>query len=677
MMVEMSEERSTGLGDNVAFDWRTLAPSTELPADRTGALRMVGPLVNQVGRALIARQAADGHWCYPLEADATIAAEYILLEHFLGEIDQPLERRIAAYLRAGQAGHGGWPLYAGGELDISASVKAYFALKLAGDDPQAPHMIRARNAILLQGGAARSNVFTRIALALFGQVPWRAVPVMPAEIMLLPRWFPFHLDKVSYWSRTVIAPLLILMATKPRARNPRAIGIGELFVIPPDQERRYNANPTGSLLGAMFLGLDRVLHKVEPFWPKALRRRAIRAACAFVEERLNGEDGLGAIFPAMANAVMAFDTLGYPADDPRLVVAKQAVRKLLVQEEASTWVQPCLSPVWDTALACNAMLDAVRMGLLGEDGRRAVQAGLDWLVIRQITGRNGDWTVRARPDLDCGGWAFQYRNDHYPDVDDTAAVVCAMHRCDPARYAEPIERAEAWVLGMQSSDGGWGAFDIDNSYGYLNSIPFADHGALLDPPTADVTARCVSMLAQIGHGRDHPAIARALAYLLAEQEPDGSWFGRWGTNYIYGTWSVLSALNAAGEDLQAPPVRRAVAWLLSRQQADGGWGESCGSYWQERRGERVASTPTHTAWALLALMAAGEVEHQAVRAGIDWLRAAPRRGERWEETLYNAVGFPRVFYLHYHGYPAYFPLWALARYADLTRRGARRVTSGL
>jgi squalene-hopene/tetraprenyl-beta-curcumene cyclase len=630
----------------------------------------VGEVVAQARGGLEGMQQADGHWVFELEADATIPAEYVLLEHLVDEIDQTLEDRIGVYLRAGQAEHGGWPLYLGGAFNLSSTVKAYYALKLIGDDPDAPHMAQARAAILAHGGAARCNVFTRISLALFGQVPWRAVPVMPVELMLLPRWFPFHLDKVSYWSRTSIVPLAILMAHKPRARNPRQIGIEELFVTPPERERHYITNPTGSNWGRVLLALDRVLRVVEPLFPRRTRQRAIRQAVAFVTERLNGEDGLGAIFPPMAATVMVFDTLGYPKDHPDLVMAKRAVRKLLADNGDFAYFQPCTSPVWDTVLACHALMEA------GATGAPTVRRALDWIAERQVLDVVGDW-ARARPGLRPGGWAFEYRNDHYPDVDDSAAILCALHRADPKRYRHAIERGVEWVLGMQCRNGGWGSFDADNTHYHLNHIPFADHGALLDPPTADLTARCISALAQLGYARDHPAVAPALEFLRREQEADGSWFGRWGTNYVYGTWSVLCALNAAGEDMTQPYVRKAVEWLKSRQQADGGWGESCASYWADRKDEVVASTPSQTAWALLGLMAAGDVESDAVARGVAYLRRAPRQGGKWDEQLYNAVGFPRVFYLRYHGYSTYFPLWALARYQNLMSRNDRRVAWGM
>ncbi|MDX1710392.1 MAG: squalene--hopene cyclase [Rhodovibrionaceae bacterium] len=617
------------------------------------------------------RQRPDGHWIFEFEADATIPSEYILLRHFLGEVDGEVDAKVARYLRSIQNADGGWPLFPEGEANISATVKAYYALKLAGDDPEADHMRRARELVLARGGAAQVNVFTMITLALFGQVPWRAVPSMPAEIMLLPEWSPFHLSKVSYWSRTVIVPLLILMALKPQARNPRAVSIRELFVRPPEKEKDFIRNSTGTALGQCFVALDGVLKSVEPRFPKARRQKAIDAAVDFIRERLNGEDGLGGIFPAMANAVMALDALGYPPDHEDRATARASVEKLLLDRGDTLYCQPCLSPTWDTALAMHALMEAD-----AEETREDILKACDWLAEREITEVKGDWTVR-RPDLPPSGWAFQYWNDYYPDLDDTAVIIMALHRADPERYRGAIERSINWVLGMQSSNGGWGAFDVDNTHYYLNAIPFADHGALLDPPTSDVTARCIGALIQVGYRADHPAVKAGLAFLEREQEEDGSWYGRWGVNYIYGTWSVLCALNAAGLDPGTPMIRRAVDYLKARQMPDGGWGEDCGTYWLERRGEAKASTPSQTAWALLGLMAAGEVDSDVVRRGVDYLLEAPRDGAQWEESLWTGVGFPRVFYLKYHGYSAYFPLWALARYRNLSKANSERVVHGM
>lgn len=621
--------------------------------------------VQRASEALLRHRKPDGHFVFELEADTTIPAEYLLLEHFLDRIDRPLQDRIGVYLRACQGAHGGWPLFHDGAFNISASVKAYFALKCIGDDPEAPHMRRAREAILAAGGAETTNVFTRIQLALFGQVPWRAVPVMPLEIMHLPLWFPFHLSKVSYWSRTVIVPLLVLMARRPQARNPRGVDVQELFCTPPEQVTDWIRGPFRSYWGRLFKSLDGVLRHVEPLFPHAGRESATEKAVAFVTERLNGEDGLGGIYPAMANTVMMFDTLGYPADHPDAVTAWQAVRRLLVMEEDRAWCQPCLSPVWDTSLAGHALAEA---GLPTDDA-------CAWLRPLQITDVVGDWAVR-RPGLRPGGWAFQYQNPYYPDVDDTAVVGMLLHRNGDPAHAEAIERAREWIIGMQSSDGGWGAFEPENIHLHLNHIPFADHGALLDPPTADVSARCVSFLAQIGMPVYDPVMERALEFLQREQEPDGSWYGRWGTNYIYGTWSVLCALNAVGMPPDNPMMTRAVDWLASVQRADGGWGEDEESYGDAPHGRYKESTASQTAWAVLGLMAAGATNHPATARGIAYLAATQKPDGEWTELPYTAVGFPRVFYLRYHGYRLYFPLLALARYRKLRRGNAQRVEYG-
>jgi squalene-hopene/tetraprenyl-beta-curcumene cyclase len=633
--------------------------------------------IDAASRALLALQRPDGHWVFELEADATIPAEYVLLRHYLAEpVDAALEAKIAVYLRRIQGEHGGWPLFRDGDLDVSASVKAYFALKMIGDPIDAPHMARAREAIRARGGAARANVFTRLMLALYGFISWRAVPVMPVEIMLLPKWFPFHLDKISYWSRTVIVPLLVLQALKPRARNPKGVTIEELFLEPPQSIGPAPRAPQQRASWFLFFrGVDAVLHAAEPWFPKRSRRRAIDAAVAWVGERLNGEDGLGAIFPAMANSVMMFDALGYPEHHPQRAIARRSIDKLLAVHAHEAYCQPCVSPVWDTGLVCHTLLEV--------GGERAVaqaRKGLDWLTPLQILDVKGDWIAR-RPDVRPGGWAFQYANPHYPDVDDTAVVVMAMDRAQGSRpdFRAPIARAREWILGMQSGNGAWGAFDADNEYTYLNNIPFADHGALLDPPTEDVTARCVSMLAQIGENADNSAaVARAIDYLRRTQMEEGSWYGRWGMNYIYGTWSVLCALNAAGVDHGSPEFRKAVAWLAKIQNPDGGWGEDGTSYKLGYRGyEPAPSTASQTAWALLGLMAAGEVDHPAVARGVDYLSRMQGDDGFWNEPRYTAVGFPRVFYLRYHGYAKFFPLWALARYRNLKHANARSVAFGM
>jgi squalene-hopene/tetraprenyl-beta-curcumene cyclase len=632
--------------------------------------------VDRAAAALTSRQKADGHWVFELEADATIPAEYILLRAYLGEPDAPeLERKIGIYLRRIQGEDGGWPLFHAGAMDVSATLKAYFALKMIGDDPDGPHMAKARAALLARGGAERCNVFTRILLALFGVISWRAVPEMPVEIITLPRWFPIHLDKVSYWARTVIVPLLVLRDLQPRARNPRGVTIDELFVAPPgDMRGLARAAHQKEPWASGFFALDALLRVVRPWFPKRGHARAIARAKAFVDERLNGEDGLGAIFPAMANAVMMYDALGFGSEDSGRATARGSIEKLLVVREHEAYCQPCLSPVWDTALAAHAVLEAG-----GEESETAVARSLTWLEPLQVLDLAGDWAVQ-RPAVRPGGWAFQYRNDHYPDLDDTAVVVMAMDRAagGPERFAKAIGRGREWIEGLQSRDGGWAAFDADNTYHYLNNIPFADHGALLDPPTADLTARCVSMLAQLGEPIDSPPMRSALAWLEREQEADGSWFGRWGVNYVYGTWSALCALNAAGLAPSSPMVTKAADWLIAIQNPDGGWGEGCDSYRLDYKGyEAAPSAASQTAWALLGLMAAGRVDHPATTRGVAWLAARQDETGIWPEDAYSGGGFPRVFYLRYHGYAKIFPLWALARYRNLTHANSRRIAFGM
>ncbi|HET8700678.1 MAG TPA: squalene--hopene cyclase [Nitrococcus sp.] len=616
--------------------------------------------------ALLARQHADGYWCFELEADCTIPAEYIMMMHYTGELEAPLEPKLARYIREHQLEKGGWPLYYGGAMDISCSVKAYFALKLAGDDPDAAHMRRARKAILDSGGAVNANVFTHIALALFGEVPWRAVPFMPPEILLLPRWFPFHLSKVSYWSRTVMVPLFILSAYKPHARNPRDIHIRELFITDPQLEANYFK--ARSRLNRLFIALDALGRRMEPLIPRSIRTRAIRRAAEWFIARLNCEHGLGAIFPAMVNAYEALELLGYADDHPARERVRRGLRNLVAEQAERAYCQPCLSPVWDTGLACLALQEADHGASCAQ-----VRLALDWLKARQLLSTPGDWSEQ-HPDLPGGGWPFQFRNDHYPDLDDTAVVAWAMHRAaDPQRYGTSIHRATAWLLGMQSSNGGFAAFDSDNTRYYLNEIPFADHGALLDPPTSDVTARVVTLLGSLNkQACDHAALQRAVGFLRREQETDGPWHGRWGTNYIYGTWSVLTALEQAGYEPDLPWIRKAVAWLKSIQRSDGGWGESNDSYLDRSQVQQACdSTPFQTAWAVLALIAAGECRSQEVHWGVEYLLREQRSDGLWRCPWFTAPGFPRVFYLKYHGYDAYFPLMALARYRNcMLNKGA-------
>jgi squalene-hopene/tetraprenyl-beta-curcumene cyclase len=648
---------------------------------RTPRLTDVDDAVAAATEAVLSAQREDGHFVFELEADVSIPAEYIL---FHDHLDEPVAREVAAkignYLRRTQAEHGGWPLFHGGAFNVSSTVKAYFALKVIGDSPDAPHMRRAREAILAHGGAAESNVFTRCLLATYGFVPWRAVPVMPVELILLPQWFPFHISKISYWARTVLVPLMVVMSLRTKARNPKHVRLDELFVVPPDQVRHWPDTPHKKWpWTSLFRGIDKVLRVIEPYFPKRLRKRAVDKAVEFVTARLNAEHGIGAIWPAIVNSALMYDVLGYPHDHPNYVWACRAIEKLLLVKDTEAYSQPCFSPVWDTALTAHALMEAG-----GPAVAAPVAKALAWLKPLQILDLVGDWGWK-RPNIRPGGWAFQYVNAHYPDLDDTAVIVLAMDRARAmgltggGDYTTAIDRGREWIEGMQSKNGGYGSFDADNNVDYLNYIPFADHGALLDPPTSDLTARCLCMLAQLGERREsNPGFARAIDFLLKEQEKDGSWYGRWGINYIYGTWSALCALNAAGINPKSEVVRKAVAWLKTVQNEDGGWGEGGESYALDYRGyERAPSTASQTAWALLGLMAAGQIDDPAVDKGIQYLLGAQKGDGSWQEERFTGTGFPRVFYLRYHGYSKFFPLWAMARFRNLKRANHSALALGM
>jgi squalene-hopene/tetraprenyl-beta-curcumene cyclase len=622
---------------------------------------------NQLNRAiekaqekLLSLQHPDGYWVFELEADCTIPSEYIMMMHYLDDINVELQEKLAVYIRSRQASDGSYPLFTGGPGEISCSVKSYYALKMAGDSIDAPHMVKLREWILSQGGAAKANVFTRIALAIFEQLPWRGVPYIPVEIMLFPKWFPFHLDKVSYWSRTVMVPLFILCTLQAKAKNPHKISVLELFVTHPDEEQHYF--PERTLLNKCFLALDKLGRITRPLIPETMHKRAIQEAVDWFTERLNGEDGLGGIFPAMVNAYESMLLLGMPHDHPNVVTARKSIDKLLVIKEDHAYCQPCLSPVWDTGLASLALLEADKQGTAN-----SLTRAYDWLKSVQLSDEPGDWRV-SKPDLAGGGWAFQFANPHYPDVDDTAVVGFSMAESGQDNLDESIHRATRWIVGMQSKNGGFGAFDVDNTYYYLNEIPFADHGALLDPPTVDVSARCAMLMARVAKDHDEyrPALQRTIEYIRSDQEADGSWFGRWGTNYIYGTWSALLGLEQTDLPKTDPMYVKATAWLKSVQRADGGWGEDNLSYHDEHtyRGRYEFSTAFQTAWAILGLIAAGEVNSPEVKAGIAFLLKQQQADGVWNDPCFTAPGFPRVFYLKYHGYDKFFPLWALARYRN-------------
>ena len=608
--------------------------------------------------SIIEQQDPKGYWCYELETDVTIPSEYILMMHYIGDIDKKIQGKLANYIRKKQQGDGGWPLYPGGMTNISCTVKAYYALKLAGDDIESSHMQLAKRAIMERGGAAKSNVFTRIILAIFEQVPWRAVPFMPVEIMLLPKWFPFHISKISYWSRTVMVPLFILYSFRATAKNPTKVDVKELFETPPEKERHYF--PVRSTLNKLILIAERIAFRLQWLIPGFVHKKALKKASDWFIERLNGEAGLGAIFPALLNSYFALLLLGYDKNDEKVKTARKAIDLLLVEKENEAYCQACVSPVWDTLLAAQALLET-------GDPRTTepIEEGLKWLQEKQILKQKGDWS-EDRPNLAPGGWAFQFDNDYYPDLDDTAFAALAMAKTDFKKYEKNIKLAGDWLVGMQSTNGGFASYEVNNTHYYLNEIPFADHGALLDPPTSDVAARCVMFLASVvdKYPEYQDSIDKGVKYLYKEQEEDGSWFGRWGTNYVYGTWSVLTALEEL-KNKDDKIVKKGADWLKSVQREDGGWGEDNDSYESfGKPGLGYKSTSCQTAWAILGLISAGEVSSTNVSKGVEFLLREQEKDGLWWDAEYQAPGFPKVLYLKYHGYDKYFPLWALSRYRN-------------
>jgi squalene-hopene/tetraprenyl-beta-curcumene cyclase len=624
-------------------------------------------VIQQGVERLLEQQDPAGFWVHELEADATITSEYLLLRRWLGIQDAALEAKAVRHLRSIQLPDGGWPIYHNGPANLSATVKGYFALKIAGVPADDPSLALARQRVLEQGGITRVNVFTKILLALFGEYDWEGVPCMPMEIFLLPRWSYFNLYEISYWSRTVLVPLLIIFAHRPVRVSPVQARLDDLYLVPrAEADLSFPRDPQTFTWRNFFLVVDRILRLHDRFVTRPFRRRAIRAAERWMLERMQGEGGLGGIFPAMMNSVIALTSLGYPTDHPVIRKALREIDALCIQTAETLRVQPCVSPVWDTALSINTLIEAG----LPSDHPALVRAGR-WLLETQ-TRRPGDWMFKT-PGTPPGGWPFQFENEFYPDVDDTAVVLMSLRKIrmpDEEAKTRAVARGLNWMMAMQGSDGGWGAYDKDNNRLVFNLIPFADHGALMDPSTEDLAGRVLEALGYLGYRPDEPAVVRAVAFVKARQRRDGSWYGRWGVNYLYGTWSVLAGLRSIGEDMGQPYVRNAVTWLLSRQNPDGGWGESCFSYDDPRSAGMGKSTASQTAWALLALLHTGEVSHPAVARGAHFLLETRREDGLWDEAEFTGTGFPRVFYLRYHGYFAFFPLWALALYRRLRAAGA-------
>jgi squalene-hopene/tetraprenyl-beta-curcumene cyclase len=616
-------------------------------------------------RFLLSIQHPDGHWCGELEGDTILESEYILTLHFLGRTGETRVRKAAEYLRRKQLPGGGWPNYEGGPADVSVSVKAYFALKLAGDDADAPHMARARRVIRNLGGLEATNSFTRIYLSIFGQWDWEECPAVPPELILLPDWFPFNIYKMSSWSRGIVVPLAVLWAHKPSCRVPGRAAISELKTGVTPARKSY-ATAKEAFWGIIFTGIDRLLKAVEAVGLLPWRKAALEACETWISERLVKSDGLGAIYPPIINTIIAFRCLGYALDDPRLLAQTRELEKLELEDEETLHVQPCFSPVWDTAIA---MVGLAASGVPADDPEilRAAQ----WLVDREVR-EVGDWKVR-NPEGEPGGWYFEYANEFYPDTDDTAEVLTALTvarfpgEAEDKPRCDAIERGRSWLLTMQNRDGGWGAFDKGCNNEIFTLIPFADHNAMIDPSCEDITGRALEALHALGDRPDHPAVGAAVRFVESKQLPDGTWYGRWGCNYIYGTFLVLRGLKSAGVDMTAERYQRAGAWIAKHQNPDGGWGESPRSYDDPALKGIGPSTPSQTAWALMALFALNDTASETVRRGVGYLLRVQQYDGSWKDAFWTGTGFPKVFYLRYHLYATYFPLWALSL---LKRQGA-------
>jgi len=602
----------------------------------------------------------EGYWCGELGADTTLVSDYVLLHRLLGTEDALRTQKCAVEILNRQNKDGGWPIYNDGPSNISASVKAYFALKMAGYSPDHPQLQKARERILALGGVTAVNTFTKIYLCFLGQYDYDAVPAIPPEIVLFPRWFWFNLYEISSWSRAILVPLSIAYAKKPFKKIPQEEGIDELFVggrSVSELRLRWARKPIS--WRNFFLMLDRLVHFLEHVHVRPLRSRALKVAEKWMLERLEMSDGLGAIYPGIMNSIIALRCLGYSLDDPQVIRAMDEFERLGIEEATTFRMQPAMSPVWDTAYAVFALAES---GVAAND-RRLVQP-CEWMLRKQVT-RRGDWSVKNRKAAPAG-WYFEFNNEFYPDVDDSAQVLLALSRVKTSNesyHSRSVQRAIDWILSMQCRNGGWASFDKDNDRMVFQHIPFADHNAMLDPATVDITGRVLECLASYGYSLKDQPVRRAIEFIKREQEPDGSWFGRWGVNYIYGTMLVLRGLEAIGVDHHEPFVQQAVEWLRMMQNPDGGWGERCDSYDDPNTKGVGPSTASQTAWAVMGLLAASDTRSDSLQRAIAYLLKAQRRDGSWDESLYTGTGFPRVFYLMYYMYRQYFPLLALTVYA--------------
>jgi len=612
--------------------------------------------IEQSSQYLLGLQKDDGHWCGELGADSTLESDYVMFMHYLGDVDLDKQERLVRYVLSLQCEDGGWNIYPGGPSEINATIKAYTALRLYGMQQDDPILTNARDVILQLGGIPACNTYTTIYLALIGGIEWEDCPCIPPEILFLPDFFYINIYEMSSWSRAILVPLSIIYAHKPVHRPFPGFNMNELF--PFSQGELLAGRQPQNWWDKFFMGVDSTLKALERSPVKPLRNKALRMAENWLLDHFQNSDGLAAIYPGMMNAIIALDCLGYDSDHPVFRRELGKFKELEYPTGKYLKMQPCFSPVWDTAISAFALAQA---GL--DVDHEALRKAGDWMVKNEVRYK-GDWTVTV-PGLEPGGWAFEYQNEFYPDIDDTAMVLLALDRIqtnDPEKTAAAMERGINWVLGMQSDNGGWGAFDKNNQKEILSKVPFADHNAMLDPPSVDVTGRILEMLGVRGYTADHPSVQKGLRYLRREQELDGSWYGRWGVNYIYGTWQTLRGLGALGIEETQPMVRRATTWLKSVQNDDGGWGESCLSYDDPTTKGQGVSTPSQTAWAIMAFVAAGDLQAVELHRGLRYLVETQNVDGSWDETVFTGTGFPKVFYLAYTMYRNYFPLMALGEY---------------
>jgi squalene-hopene/tetraprenyl-beta-curcumene cyclase len=649
----------------------SIRPDSAPSSSKDSPSRLVDAIRRAQDGLLRLQNPEDGYWCGPIFGDTTIDSDTIMLLNFLGRGSSVKVRRIANHLQNKQNPDGGWPIYDNGPSEISATVKAYWALKFAGHSPNEPRMEAARERIKALGGIHKVNTYTKFYLAIFGQYDWRGVPSIPPEIMLFPNWFYFNIYEMSSWTRSIVVPLSIVWATQPRVPCPAHATIEELF---PDSRRFVplkDVVPPHGLVSwsTFFLMWDQFFKLMEGKGGHWIRVWALRLAEDWILERLQDSDGLGAIYPGIVNTIMAMKCLGYPDTDPRLVAQLQEVDRLEIPGSDSTRFQPSRSPVWDTAISMIALAES---GL--DRSHPALAQACQWVISKEVKIR-GDWAF-TNPDGPTGGWHFQFNNAFYPDIDDTAMVLLALrhvHLEGPNAMIreKAFLRGLNWLMSMQSSTGGWAAFDKENTKVVLTKIPFADHNAMIDPPTVDITGRVLELLGYVGYDTTYPAAAKAVRFIKDEQEADGSWFGRWCVNYIYGTWQVLKGLQVIGEDMGQPCVTRAVRWLKSVQRPDGGWGETCETYHDPAKKGQGPSTPSQTAWAIMGLMAAG-VYDDSVKRGVEYLVSTQKADGLWDETEFTGTGFPKVYYLEYTMYRNNFPLQALGIYRQALAQGRAR-----